>query len=151
MQHFFERNCFFYEHGAVNEPLKLKLIQPKYCWAVLKSKFNTTDKRKAHLYKDSLVLFCKPLSIATTTTKSLHQITRQEKAQIQRNCNYIFIYQVALTRRQRINFFRFSSHAATCPFIPSAARIMAPLNRALTGKNQLLEWTEMPSQRQRKL
>ena len=27
-------------------------------------------------------------------------------------------------------------------FIPSAARPMVPLNRALTGKNQLLEWTE---------
>ena len=141
MQHFFEGNCFFYEHGAVNEPLKLKVMQPKYCWAVLKLKFNTTDKRKAHLYKDSSVLFCKPLSIATTTTKSLHQITRQEKAQIQRTVIVItsFIYQVAWTRRQRINFFRFSSRAATCPFILSAARIMAPLHRALTGKNQLLE------------
>ena len=27
-------------------------------------------------------------------------------------------------------------------FISAAARLMAPLNRALTGTNQLLKWTE---------
>ena len=116
MQHFFERNCFFYEHGAVNEPLKLKLMQPKYCWAVLKLKFNTTDKRKAHLYKDSSVLFCKPLSIATTATKSLHQITRQEKAQIQRNCNYIFYLSSCLDQETANKLFSVFKSRCHLPF-----------------------------------